>query len=493
MKRLVLLLSIIGILGFAQLHAQNWRLFNTNYKYNYGIDNTGDISHTIFADSFHVQGTDTLFFLNRIINNCDTCAATGWFLKDQAQFLQKVVLQNDSTYSFGPDYYFTISPFAQMGDSWQFDTVLNLTASVSSVGPSSTFGQADSFKIISLSNGKNIALSKQFGILQFPDFDSNTVWSLKGVNGINLGTRIPGFYKFFNFQIGDVFQYEEIKGQTGFNNTLYYKLRKIEILSKNYVQGIFTYTANVDIKGWTLFSTTVADSFYVESYIDTLEFIDSAQHICNAYNNKAIPNLNLVEPNAQPDSVMYGKASCFLDNQDTWNKGVLGIASLGNPNMQLYFQSNYQSPNLHPDLLSLAWYDDFTQMYKAKLGETCMSWQIGTEVYSRELVGYVKNGDTTGLVYNDQTYLSVDPISQNNKALQVYPNPMESFTNIQVANGDVITRISIFDVNGRKKGAIENINAPTHKLYREQIPKGFFFLKVETKQEGVYWERLVVI
>ena len=494
MKTIKLFLVVLAILSGSTLFSQNWNLINKNFKYNYGIDNSGNITHTIFADSFQVNGTDTTFYLNRIISKCDTCNPGIFYLKNQGQFLQSEVLFSDSVYYFSNDHSFTIKPHAEIGESWQFDTLFNYTATVTSWGPSSTFSTPDSFKIIELTNGDNVVISKRFGILQFPDLSSSQIWSLKGIKGPGLGVVVPGFAKFYNFTIGNVFQYEEIEGITGLNNTLYYKVKKIEILDKTLAPGVFTYIAQVNLKGWTLYSGTLEDSFYVEDYIDTIQFFDSAQHICNAFNNQSIPNFNLIDPAMQPDSVLYGKASCYLHADSIWTKWMQGVGVAGNPNMQLYYTSNYDDTTLHPDLLSVAWYDDFEYLFKVGLGETRFRWQMGNQVYSRELIGYVKNGDTTGIVYNDQVYLNIETPQNEMTRLTIFPNPATRQTTIHLSNtGSAIKKISVFDLEGKHVTTLDNIFDDHYKLNLSNNATGSYFILLEDTNGKLFTKKLLKV
>ena len=48
-------------------YAQDWSPFNLNEKFNYQSDIGSIISASYFTDSINVIGTDSVFYLNRIV------------------------------------------------------------------------------------------------------------------------------------------------------------------------------------------------------------------------------------------------------------------------------------------------------------------------------------------------------------------------------------------------------------------------------------------
>src|SRR5436190_19976972 len=83
-----------------QSFSQNWSVINSTDKFNYRLDGDNIITATIYSDSLRLSGSDSAFFLNRIM--CDTCATiiggpnpqcdTCYGLKNQPQFMQRKII-----------------------------------------------------------------------------------------------------------------------------------------------------------------------------------------------------------------------------------------------------------------------------------------------------------------------------------------------------------------------------------------------------------------
>ena len=216
--------------------SQNWRPVNFGDKYSYSIDSVDYISHTIKVDSIEVVGNDTVFCLNRIMTNCDTCPNNQYndfALRNQPQFLmRKMIKVSDSLYIFQDTSEFIIMPLKKFGESWMFDEENNITASVSYAIETEIFGIPDSLKNISLSNGNKIKFSKNFGIIEFPA-DNDYSYELVGIEGSReQGESLPNFWDFFDWEVGDIFQRMEYgEGQFDYE----YFIKKYEILSKEII------------------------------------------------------------------------------------------------------------------------------------------------------------------------------------------------------------------------------------------------------------------
>jgi hypothetical protein len=494
MKVLKTLLLLAAIVAANFLNAQNWSLIKPNLKYNYNLDVIGEIENSIFADSFQVNGTDTTFFLNRIITACDTCTTPGidYYLKNQPHFLQRQVTVSDGIYTFSDPWSFTIQPHAQLNDSWQFDTVFNYTATITDYGNSVTFGETDSIKTISLTNGDIIVVSKKFGIVQFPQITGNKIFTLKGLQGPNVGILVPPFYKFFNFNVGDVFQYEIKEGVFFPGVVIDNQLKKVSILAKSYNQGVFSYQAQIQSKSWTDNFKATNTEFIFENYIDTITFIDSTNHICNAYNHKAVANFNLIDPAQQPDSIMFGWVNCYTDFDGFWIKG-LEFSNTSGASKQIFYSSQYDDPSLPSDLLTPAAYENFRYLFKAGLGELSFSWVLPDSEYSRNLIGYVKDGDTLGTVYNDFTYLAMNEIEDKRTGVSLFPNPISESAHINLNNQSLyIDEIRLYDLQGQMIRVEENINSNSHLLERKELPAGCYFMQIHDNSGKIYRQKLII-
>ncbi len=80
--------------------AQSWSPINRYEKMNFSQVPLNYISNTVWVDSARVSGSDSVFYFNRIVTNCDTCLAT-YRLCNQPGFLKKnMYKRSGGTYEF---------------------------------------------------------------------------------------------------------------------------------------------------------------------------------------------------------------------------------------------------------------------------------------------------------------------------------------------------------------------------------------------------------
>lgn len=192
------------------LRAQNWLPLAPGDRFSYRHSDSALISNVLQVDSqLILPNGDLAFFLNPVVLDCDTCIVQLGKLANQGQFLQKVMLRtsNDRWVFLGKNP-FVLFPMAQPGESWVLDTAQNLMATVQAIQAQMVLGEPDFVKTISLSNGAQILLSKGHGILQFPDGNSGATFDLTGIPSRSLGENLPGWKAFYDFEQGDVLEYE---------------------------------------------------------------------------------------------------------------------------------------------------------------------------------------------------------------------------------------------------------------------------------------------
>ncbi len=147
---LLILLALCSFLGTAQ----NWNLINPNRQLHYSIDSTAWYDATVLVDSITTNGADSIFHLNRIVTECNSCP-NSWDVQylryNQPTFMQRVAVKNGDAWNMRSPISFTILPHAQLSETWLFDTLNNTTAEVTSATTGSFLGVQDSIKTISLS------------------------------------------------------------------------------------------------------------------------------------------------------------------------------------------------------------------------------------------------------------------------------------------------------------------------------------------------------
>ncbi|MFT4760983.1 MAG: 3',5'-cyclic AMP phosphodiesterase CpdA [Paraglaciecola sp.] len=184
----LLLLCIFTTISFAQ----NWSPVNLSDKYNFQNDTADHITNTIWVDSVEVQGLDSVFYLNRIVKPCPECPGASnyefYYKAYQGQFLQKEIRkEGDDKYVFKGEHPFTIFPKANLNETWLMDTLNNTEATVSNIQEIQLFDNQYSIKTIVLSSGDSILLSKEHGVVYFPEIYEGSSFDLVGIEGRDLG------------------------------------------------------------------------------------------------------------------------------------------------------------------------------------------------------------------------------------------------------------------------------------------------------------------
>ncbi len=472
---------VILFFSLNQIQAQNWQPINKFDKYNWQIDTADFITNTIWVDSVEIIEEDSVFYLNRIMTDCDTCSnnENNYFaLKNQPQFLmRKMIKLSDSLYIFQDTSEFIIRPLFHLGEQWTFDPENNIQAVVSFEGEDEVFGSTDSVKNINLSNGKSFVISKNFGILQFP-YDNDINYDLMGIEGSReLGEQVPDFWDFFDYDVGDIFQRVVYRGE---NCDYYDHIYKYEILSKNLYSDSLTY----QVSGWDMYLVTLGGMYTDTSvwiYNTEKKHIDSINHFANRYNHEFINLRNCFGENF-PFENMYNKL--IFSKED-----IFFIKHAGEDGNISPFE-NFTVSNSHSDLLErngygIVFYELKTNVGVQRYSIENLSWE---EEY---LQGYIHNGDTIGFVYPDEffeKYLNINKLTYN--TFNIYPNPAKDFIFIDFLNSEILdVQILIYDITG-KELLSKKVNNNDNKIDISSLKSGVYFIKIKTKNQ-IYTSKLI--
>lgn len=420
--------------------SQDWSPINTLWKHHFRIDTVDHITHTVYVDSITVSGNDSIFHLNRIMLACDTCG-DPWNLymwKNQPQFLQqRMVRKPGETYRFEDKDVFYLRPAENIGASWIYDSVSVITAIVDDIYLGDVLGTTDSLKRVLLSTGDTLLLSKNYGIIRFPSSDGYN-YHLEGIGGAGLGMQVPGFNEFYDFEVGDVFQY---LWETNYLGDGSHILTKSTILEKtDYGDSLVYEVHNKGFNWQTAYPGYPHDTVYFDEFTQW-RFIDSAGHFCNRFNQEAAIS---VPP-------FWGPVFCEVDL--VWEAGSQVRKKIrANPSVgqglgwQLMNPSN---PMYHPDLLIPA-VDGYELEYRQGLGEVYYYFWVFEVTEWEELIGYVKDGDTTGKVYEDSLLTFIPNKSLPEVKFSISPNPARDHVTIAMLDSNAFpSRVSIFNQQGQ--------------------------------------------
>jgi hypothetical protein len=472
-------------LGFAfALHAQNWQPILENERHHFQGSGTDFISNTIYIDSVTTEGQEIFYHLNRIVLECDTCSDqfVPYFLFDEGQFLQqRMVLQADNGYRLEGEKTLFLYPEASVGSSWTFDIANNVDATVTDKLEQTVFDQPDSVKVITLSSGGEIVLSKNHGLLSFLETSDAESYALAGLEMADLGEQLPTHWDFFDFDVGDVFQYYS-RNSTEVGTPFYAeRTEKQTILEKEELSDGYRYRTRIvgkegEYNGW-YFESTFEDTIWMEyRFSDTVWF---NRYPMEAGYVKEEPNLICYDDPQMGKA--RGKVSYYVE--DGRRGKVLG----GIHELHPLFCPSYDDPTLGDRFIT----DEYWEVYEEGIGLVDYALWIFEVTASKTLQGYVKGGDTTGVVTDDVILDTDAPFIASNR-LTIAPNPARDQLWLELeAPLAVDARVEIWTLTGQRvqsaffeKG---QLSAPISVV---DIPKGAYILLVITK-EGVVAERFL--
>ncbi len=486
MKKLQLIILMLFL--SINLFAQNWQPVNKSSVYNFQIDTADYITNTIKIDSVEIIDTDSVFYFNRIMTNCDTCSNNEnnyYALKNQPQFLMReMVKKSDSLYIFQDTSEFRIMPRLKFGQSWIYDTENNISAVISYEGETDFFGIADSIKTISLSNGKSITISKNFGIIQFYA-QTDYYYNLVGIEGnITLGEHLPNFWDFYNYDVGDVFQRQTYSASWGDGYYGFFRIKKYEILSKEIRNDTITYeisgwTKDIDIEDWgwpNVHYDTIAYTFE-----DTIIFIDSVNHFTNKTNHEFIDIVEYTE-------LQYVEEP-LLDKIKTTKEDNIYSKQCGT--FDYYTHPFYHYSNIHADLFERNYYVPDMVVYKYTEGLGLYYDMYYFEMANGDFhMGKVHNGDTIGTIYSDSHFeywaTNINKIETQNTL--IYPNPIKNGQNLQIKSDEEVLEYNIYNISGQK---VLSGNIYSNEININSLFSGVYILELKTKDK-IIREKLII-
>ncbi len=474
MKKIVLLFCFFG---FQLAYSQNWSIINTTDKFNFRLDGDNIISSTVWVDSIQTNGNDSIYFMNRVV--CDSCIVivngpmwgsdSCYGSKNAPTFLQRTIHFKDSVYNLVDTGNIIILPFSNLNDIWLYDSVWNVNAQVVDVKVDSVFSSIDSVKVILLSTGDTIEISKNNGILVFPfSYGSGIHYRLVGIEGRNVGEMVPKFHDFFNFDIGDRFEYH-IDG--GYPECHYWEIKQYTVTSKNVIGDTIRYDISVIKERMETPHSWMGGcaGYWYGRYNDVIEFIDSASHLTNLYNLQSYHigyDLWNMLPCVYSDSSFDG-VRMSLDGNNIISKSF-GFVTLSSGNYAFYSQINHNS-----DTLLISQFPHHAT-YKVGLGQTehmvSSCFEGGESGY---LAAYTKGNTTVG-VFSDSTAILLNANNMKEYSTGVYPNPVNDKLFIhQTKHGNL--QVNIYNSYGALVKE-KNTFSISDFIQVDDLPEGIYFV-----------------
>lgn len=456
----VLLFFMFMLMANLPSLAQNWNVFNPAYRYNYKFENSVLVSQVLFADSSEVIATDTVYYLNRIgvecTGPCPTLTTaisptTQVMVGNMPQFLQRHIRKNTNGLVILKDTAeLFIQGNCQPGQSWIFDSINSKTALCMNKQSQVVFGLNDSIKLILIGGVDTLKLSKNFGILQFPDlYLKNKYYRLVGIEKANsydqtalFGLKVPNAWDFYNYDVGDKFCYMWDKSSLSSFETCY--SGDYTILSKTLDPNVgYKYKINHFVQSCNTFTYSYPPS-------DSLYYISNSSP--GIHENNMYPGQIYMSPHETQiaaNIVHFG-----IDNQGRFYK-FAGKSCVSN-NAQVTFPFNSNS-------VQAIYFESFNEIYYSDTYifngpyEVSLIYGVGLGKLSdtyRKSVGYheilcstcaVKNNQ---LLYGTETYLSLNEKNNLSYALNLFPNPNDGKLYLKM-DGQSISEIKIINTLGQ--------------------------------------------
>ena len=451
MKHTLLFLLLLSTTAAA--FAQDWAPVRAGEKYNFRKDSSDVITHTLWVDSVTAIGGDSVFLMNTTFGRCEGCGPDTnevYFRAQSPHFLQKSITKlAHAHYQLADTGLMDIQAFQPVGASWMFEPSLGVTATVQSESDSMFWGSvADSVKTLVLSDGGRIVLSKHHGILLWDRPDVR--YRLTGLQeGRVLGEQVPMFWDFYDYEVGDVFQYVNVRHIFGTSQNFTNGARQVKILSKDRVSidsVSYEIQVNVQKELWALIPYALWYGEYYFSKLpcvfpctrtEAIAFKENSQDIANAWPGEYRPE------RLHPSGVVHfaGKVALVRDSLGSVSKYWGGWRSedLGElPHIDIEdFDSKYPELKENYYLSAVSVQDTPIVYWPYNSGEVIMSVfypglgiyfnknAVGEGVEGELLLGYVKGNDTTGDIFPESTFWPVGLQPDEYPAtFSLYPNPV---------------------------------------------------------------------
>lgn len=474
LKKIIFLIFVLYSTGS---FSQNWQPVNPAYRCNYQTDTSAFISNTILVDSVKVENGDSVFYLNRVAVAVMNQSWDYYAMTNLPQFLQrKMIKESNGFYHFYDTLSFCINPFATINDTWLYDTLNSITATLFQQGIDSLFGILDSVKYIYLSTGDTIILSKNYGIVRFPNgYGQNHFYELKGVEGPDVGEQVPGFWEFFDFNVGDELQYES--GSWAMCAQDHYSF-KHKIVSKNISGDTITYYTEKFLTGLYYNSCMSPPEwdFYSFHGPSMLQFINSKTDLFNACNNQ------IVSINNYGLSSSFTGSGCINPYTETNIYVIQKLKNDQNGLIKECYQAQYLC-NDTSDLYYVCSGETVLITFVEGLGEVNhqimgFEWSLG-----ESLVGYVKNGDTVGNLTPDSLWLYTNQNNSSKTVISIYPNPASGILYLESHEQWAVAEI--IDLNGKVVKRAEG-----NEIDISDLRNGLYAIRIHTTK-GVVTRKFV--
>jgi hypothetical protein len=149
----------------------------------------------------------------------------------------------------------------------------------------------------------------------------------------------------------------------------------------------------------------------------------------------------------------------------------------------LYIHGSYLSPQ-YPFEILIPDNNDFIRQYKTGLGLTREYHNIFESQGDHELIGYIKNGDTAGIVYPDSVILASIKEKEHESKCMVYPNPARDkvFISLEEFPTDPVIIELYSPAGGLILKKSDEITCKQMEIDIRGIHEGMYYLKIHLNE-----------
>jgi len=448
--------------------SQNWSIVNESKVTFFKHSDSTFISNTIVIDSVKFIAGSKIYYTGSEVKPCLTCSGYNPIYKYAPEFLGFEIFQDTLSDEFTINGN-SLKPKATLNEMWVFNT--GITATVSGVGDSLVFGTLDSIKTILLSSGETILVSKNNGVLQYPDFEnSGTYFSQTGFHeGQNSqGEYLPNFWSTYNYNVGDVFCYNVNSYYLYTNRN--YKI-KLKILSRQNTDNMIKYGVKfLMINRNDYHDGTDEHYFYTYhyNYTDTLLFKYDKKLVENSFGLAGF-NIDSMEYLAFHKLPFdhYLTQSGWGGSPPYFLKNTVHDAEFGPSKKSVAY--HHESDSLVTQSPENSYYN-FTSIFANNFGLIKHSFQAFEGGYYLVLIGAIKNGDTIGTIYDYPDDLGVTQYQQNNDLI-ITPNPAHELIYFPLN----AVRVKIYNLSGQ---IVFEATLESQQLDISNLDNGMYLIQV---------------
>lgn len=468
------------------IHAQDWSPILTNQKMNYKHSGSDAITNTFWITSKLWTNNDTTYFFNKAVKDDDN---PNIILRDQLQFFTEYVKKHaNGVFVFATPENYLIRSLANMGNVWMFNN--GTEAEVTSITEEVVFGVQDSVKIISLSDGNELKLSKSFGLTKFPDFENGGYFELAGIQDTEFGEQVLDFWGIFNYEVGDILQRQYHYSFPGYTHSHVLKvlINSKEIINNEINYSVYSLTAGYDY--WVGGDY----NYYSNANYGELNYSYYGDPIANKFQNELLllEDYPYCSPNG--DDFLFARISTYLDENNLkvkhWGKHFNGDDGL-------YYETDPESDILN----ALPYVNCITEgpkgmTYTESLGITLMYNADDESEDYFYLMGYVKDGVTVGTVYPNSYFITGVEESKSiysNKYI-IYPNPAEDWLYIKPinSNNSETYNFELQNIIGQIIREESNIESSLYAIDISDFKAGVYFYQIEDKSGNIQQEKIII-